>query len=56
MVYFAPRGPSDNDPPDLLRFSVNPGAILMRLQNRKLMMRSQDQDGVGLRADGSFGN
>lgn len=35
-VSFAPRGPNDSDPADLLRFRVTPGAILIRLQKRKL--------------------
>ncbi len=35
MVNFAPRGPNESDPPDLLRFRVTPGAILIRLQKRK---------------------
>lgn len=34
---FAPRGPNESDPPDLLRFKVTPGAILILLQNRKLI-------------------
>lgn len=29
----APRGPTEVEMPDLLRFSVTPGAILMRRQN-----------------------
>src|SRR5690554_3939195 len=37
MVNFAPRGPNETDPPDLLRFRVTPGAILIRLQKRKLI-------------------
>ena len=36
-VNFAPRGPNERDPPDLLRFRVTPGAILIRLQKRKAM-------------------
>lgn len=51
MVYFAPRGPNDRDPPDLLRFSVTPGAILIRLQNRKAMIGYHDNDAVQLRDD-----
>ena len=35
MVNFAPRSPNERDPPDLLKFRVTPGAILIRLQNRK---------------------
>lgn len=35
MVNFAPRGPNERDPPDLLRFRVTPGAIRIRLQKRK---------------------
>lgn len=34
-MYFAPRGPNDSDPPDLLRLSVSPGAIFILRQNRK---------------------
>jgi len=37
MVNFAPRGPKDNDPPVLLRFSVTPGKILILLQKRNDM-------------------
>ena len=37
MVNFAPRGPNERDPPDLLKFRVTPGAILIRLQKRKLI-------------------
>jgi len=37
MVNFAPRGPNEREPPDLLRFRVTPGAILIRLQKRKLI-------------------
>ena len=35
MVNFAPRGPNERNPPDLLKFRVTPGAILIRLQKRK---------------------
>jgi hypothetical protein len=38
MVNLAPRGPKERDPPDLLRFRVTPGAILIRLQKRKAMI------------------
>ena len=38
MVNFAPRGPNEIDAPALLRFTVTPGAILIRLQNRKLIL------------------
>jgi len=38
MVNFAPRGPNEREPPDLLRFRVTPGAILIRLQKRKLIL------------------
>jgi len=37
MVNFAPRGPNESDPPDLLKFRLTPGAILIRLQKRKAM-------------------
>lgn len=37
MVNFAPRGPNERDPPDLLRSRVTPGAILIRLQKLKLI-------------------
>ncbi len=37
MVNLAPRGPNEREPPDLLRFKVTPGAILIRLQKRKLI-------------------
>ncbi len=40
MVNFAPRGPNERDPPDLLKFRVTPGAILIRLQKRKLTLLS----------------
>ena len=51
MVYSAPRGPKERDPPDWLRFSVTPGAILIRLQNRKLMMGYHDIAVVRFRND-----
>ena len=47
-VAFAPRGPSDSEPPDLLRFSVSPGAILMRLQKRKAMLLSRGRAAGGV--------
>ena len=39
MVNFAPRGPNESDPPDLLKFRVTPGAILIRLQKRKAIFQ-----------------
>ena len=35
MMNFAPCGTNEREPPDLLRFRVTPGAILIRLQKRK---------------------
>ncbi len=37
-VNFAPRGPNESDPPDLLKFRVTPGAILILRQKRKLII------------------
>jgi len=34
-VNLAPRGPNESDPPNLLKFGVTPGAILILLQKRK---------------------
>ena len=46
IVNFAPRGPNESDAPDLLMFSVTPGAILTLRQNRNAMIaissRSRD--------------
>lgn len=37
-VNLAPCGPTETDPPDLLRFSVTPGKIFIRLKKRKPMI------------------
>jgi hypothetical protein len=48
MVNFAPRGPNERDPPDLLKFRVTPGAILIRLQKRKAIFSCPYSYSIGI--------